>query len=287
MCLVSGMDDAAGTGDEVAIAAQLLLSLDDFTEFILDVPSFSALSDRTRRYLPVVHDTLTEARELQLIAEKENMRKEIVRPTITPVTLFKYWCMAFVPRPKQRCSRYVQRLQPGGDEGQEAQWSAIVVHLSPAAAFLQQLFEVWSIRIGRQRASGRFDPDLAFLARQAGHEIGTAPPSVAGQLPPLRVVVNGGGPAGLINAATAYASGAAVVLLEQRGAAPARDVWFDLTSSRHILHRWEISSPTQDLLAAFGWAAQTTRATRSAKAGILHASCADLQVMRASNAVTM
>ena len=44
MCLVSGMDDAAGTGDEVAIAAQLLLSLDDFTEFILDVPSFSALS---------------------------------------------------------------------------------------------------------------------------------------------------------------------------------------------------------------------------------------------------
>jgi flavin-dependent dehydrogenase len=73
------------------------------------------------------------------------------------------------------------------------------------------------------------------------------------------VVVNGGGPAGLINAVTAYTAGAAVVVLEQRAAVPTRSVWFDLTSSAHILRRWQIFSPAQDLLAAFGWVTDSAR----------------------------
>jgi 2-polyprenyl-6-methoxyphenol hydroxylase-like FAD-dependent oxidoreductase len=92
---------------------------------------------------------------------------------------------------------------------------------------------------------------------------------------PLRVVVNGGGPAGLINAVTAYTAGAAVVVLEQRAAVPTRSVWFDLTSSAHILRRWQIFSPAQDLLAAFGWGEQETEQQRTHQAGILHVSCGE------------
>ena len=136
--------------------------------------------------------------------------------------------------------------------------------LAPAAAFLNRLVGLWSIRFSRQRRSGRFDVE-------------SLRPGGVSAAPPLRVVVNGAGPAGLINAATAYTAGAVVTVLEQRPARLTRSVWFDFTSSSHILRRWQIFSPAQDLLEAFGWDEQITSAKRSHQAGIMHVSCTDLQ----------
>jgi NADPH-dependent 2,4-dienoyl-CoA reductase/sulfur reductase-like enzyme len=75
---------------------------------------------------------------------------------------------------------------------------------SGGQAFLNRLVNVWGTRFRRRQAAA-------------------VPPAA---LSPLRVVVNGGGPAGLMYAATAYAAGAEVAVIE-RQAEYERDVWFD------------------------------------------------------------
>ena len=241
-------------GDERA-AGQLLLSLDEFVEYVRDVASFEPASDATRRYLPVVRGSLEEVGELLTISEMEQMGDEILQPTVTSAIVFKHWCRRQLAAAATLCPRYVERLaqaqEPSG-------WHAIHDQLEPAVAFLTRLLDVWTVRFKRLRTQA------------AGLAAGEEP------RPPLRVVVNGGGPAGLINAATAYTAGAEVTVLEKRRSYR-RTVWFDLTSSQHILRAWDIHSPAQDILAAFGWGEQTTHAKHSGSAGIQHVRCAELE----------
>lgn len=71
----------AGAGDGELVAF-LTLSLDDFIEFVIDVPSFGHSSNATVRYMPVVSAALDEAQDLSIVAELEEMHAEIVLPQV-------------------------------------------------------------------------------------------------------------------------------------------------------------------------------------------------------------
>lgn len=253
-CLAAPTADSTGDSDDEHAAAQVLLSMDELVFFIRDVATFSPEAEASRRYLPIVHAVLEEVQELTMITAIEEMEEEVIPPSVTSHLLFKHWCRLQLMRnaADTLCPRYLERLK----KSEDGVWHTVHGQLQPAVAFLNRLLDVWGIRFKRQRSM------------QKGASGDTRPP--------LRVVVNGGGPAGLINAATAYTTGAEVVLLEKR-LHYRRSVWFDLTSSQHILRAWDIYSPAQDILAAFGWDEQDTHEKHSGNAGIIHVQCAELE----------
>lgn len=251
-CLVAPSADADGELDDNAAGAQLLLSLDELVFFVRDVASFSPDSDACKRYLPVVHAVLEEIQDLVAVMTMEKMQDEVMPPSISSQMIFKHWCRSELPKhsAKLLCPRYIDRLARS-----DGVWQTVHEQLQPAVGFLTRLVDVWTIRFKRQRTQAAGGGDTR---------------------PPLRVVVSGAGPAGLINAATAYTAGADVTVLEKRGSYE-RSVWFDLTSSQHILKAWDIYSPAQDIMNAFGWGEQETHQKASGNAGIVHVRCAELE----------
>lgn len=253
-CLAAPTADSSGETDDEHAAGQVLLSMDELVFFVRDVASFSPAADSSKRYLPIVQAALEEVQELVIIAALEELEEELIPPSVTSHLLFKHWCRRELSRNAAAtlCPRYLDRLKTS--EG--GVWHQVHEQLQPAVAFLNRLMDVWAMRFKRQRM-------------QKQGPAGDARAS-------LRVVVNGGGPAGLVNAVTAYTAGAEVILLEKRPSYR-RSVWFDLTSSQHILRTWDIFSPAQDILAAFGWEEQDTHEKHSGNAGIIHVQCAELE----------
>ncbi len=254
LCLAAPTADSSGELDDAHAAGQVLLSMDELVFFVRDIASFSPASASSQRYLPIVHAVLEEVQELTMILAMEQLEEETIAPTVTSHLLFKHWCRLELSRKAAAtlCPRYLHRLKTSED----GVWYSVHEQLQPAVAFLNRLVDVWAIRFKRQR-------------KQQEGTGGDA-------LSPLRVVVNGGGPAGLVNAVSAYTAGAEVTLLEKRSSYR-RSVWFDLTSSQHILRTWDIFSPAQDILAAFGWGEQDTHEKHSGNAGIIHVQCAELE----------
>jgi hypothetical protein len=192
-CLAAPAAD--GSDDDEHAAAQLLLSLDELIFFVRDAGSFAADGEAARRYLPVVHAVLEEVQELTMITTIEQLEEEVLPPSVTSHLIFKHWCRLELPpgAAPTLCPRYLERLK----KSEDGVWQTVHEQLQPVVAFLSRLLDVWTIRFKRQRTQ-----------QQGGGDGNTRPA--------LRVVVNGAGPAGLINAVTAYTAGAEVVVLEKR-----------------------------------------------------------------------